>query len=78
MGVITVFLTVSFLTFLGAVGTLGGVTVLKNAIYTVGDSDIMITARTESTPWKLGNTNYYNDEHDFFFNPYLTSADKFL
>jgi hypothetical protein len=70
MGVITVFLTVSFLTFLGAVGTLGGVAVLKNAIYSVGDADIIIRAHTESTPWKLGNTNYYNDENEFFNNPY--------
>lgn len=76
MGVMTVFLTVSFITFLGGIGSLGPITTLKTALYHAGDFDVMFKAYTDSKPWKIGSTNYYNDENDFFNAPYLSKSDK--
>jgi hypothetical protein len=76
MGVMTVFLTVSFITFLGGIGSLGPITTLKTALYHAGDFDVMLRGRTEQTPWKIGNTNYYIDDNDFFNAPYLSRSDK--
>jgi len=76
MGVMTVFLTVSFITFLGGIGSLGPITTLKTAVYHAGDFDVMFKSHSELKPWKIGNTNYYNDDSDFFNAPYLSESDK--
>lgn len=78
MGVMTVFLTVSFITFLGGIGSLGPITTLKTAVYHAGDFDVMFKSYSDSKPWKIGNTNYYNDENDFFNAPYLSKSDKMM
>ena len=72
----TVFLTVSFITFLGGVGSLGPITTLKTAVFNAGDFDVMFRRYTDVKPWKIGNTNYYNDEHDFFNAPFLGRSDR--
>lgn len=76
MGVITVFLTVSFITFLGGIGSLGPITTLKTAMFHAGDFDVMFKSHSDAKPWKIGNTNYYNDDNDFFNAPYLSKSDK--
>ena len=76
MGVMTVFLTVSFITFLGGIGQLGPITTLKTALYHSGDFDVMFRGRTELTPTVIGNTNYYTDDTDFFYAPYLSRNEK--
>lgn len=76
MGVMTVFLTVSFITFLGGIGQLGPITTLKTALYHSGDFDVMFRGRTELTPTVIGNTNYYTDDNDFFNAPYLSRNEK--
>lgn len=74
MGVMTVFLTVSFITFLGGIGSLGPITTLKTAIYHAGDFDVMF--KCFDKPRKLGNTNYYTDDNEFFDAPYMSRSDK--
>lgn len=76
MGVMTVFITVSFITFLGGIGQLGPITTLKNAIYSSGDFDVMFRGMTELTPTIIGNTNYYTDHNDFFNAPYMSHSEK--
>jgi hypothetical protein len=76
MGVMTVFITVSFITFLGGIGQLGPITTLKTAIYHSGDFDVMFRGQTELTPIVIGNTNYYTDENDFFNAPYMSHSEK--
>lgn len=76
MGVMTVFLTVSFITFLGGIGQLGPITTLKTALYQSGDFDVLFRGRTELTPTVIGNTNYYSDDNDFFNAPYLSKSEK--
>jgi hypothetical protein len=41
----TVFLTVSFITFLNGAGKLAPLMVLKNTVFTAGDHDIIILGR---------------------------------
>ena len=72
MGVMTVFLTVSFITFLGGIGQLGPITSLKTALYQAGDFDVMFRGQTKLIPTVVGNTNYYTDEKDFFNAPYMS------
>jgi hypothetical protein len=76
MGVMTVFLTVSFITFLGGIGQLGPVTTLKSAVYHAGDFDVMFRGRTDAKPTVLGSTNYYTDSNDFFNTPYLSRSER--
>lgn len=76
MGVMTVFLTVSFITFLGGIGQLGPVSTLKTALHHAGDFDVMFRGQTKMTPTVIGNTNYYTDEKDFFNAPYMSKAEK--
>ena len=76
MGVMTVFLTVSFITFLGGIGQLGPITSLKTALYQAGDFDVMFRGQTKLIPTVVGNTNYYTDEKDFFNAPYMSKQEK--
>jgi hypothetical protein len=45
MGVMTVFLTVSFITFLGGLGQLSPVVTFKSAVYHAGDFDVLFRGR---------------------------------
>lgn len=42
IGVMTVFLTVSFITFLGGLSQLSPVVTIKSSVFSAGDFDIMI------------------------------------
>jgi hypothetical protein len=76
IGVMTVFLTVSFITFLGGIGQLGPVTTLKSAVYHAGDFDVMFRGRTDSVPTVLGTNNHYTDLNDYFNTPYLSRSER--
>ena len=58
LGVMTVFLTVSFTTFLGGIGQLKPITSLKTALHQARDFD---RGQTTLMPTVVGNTNYYTD-----------------
>ena len=73
----TVFLTVSFITFLSGVGKLAPLIVLKNSVFTSGDNDIIILggetlAHKEIVP----NNNFYTEEQSFWDEPFMSNNDK--
>ena len=73
----TVFLTVSFITFLSGVGKLAPLIVLKNSVFTSGDNDIIILggetlAHKEIVP----NNNFYTEQHSFWDEPFMSNNDK--
>lgn len=76
MGVLTVFLTVTFLTFLEGIGQLSPVIVLQSSLQVAGDFDVLIQGNTEKTERVLGNTNFYVDEYEYFNAPFLSKSDK--
>jgi hypothetical protein len=76
MTAMTVFLTVSFITFLGLIGQLGPITSYKTALAFAGDFDVMIRGQSKLIPTIVGNTNYYTDERDFFNAPYMSKSEK--
>lgn len=76
MGVVTVFLTVSFITFLASTNTLAPILALNSAVFTCGDFDLVITGNTNNIESVNGNTNYYHDQNEFFGAPYLTQSEK--
>ena len=76
MGVLAVFLTVSFITFLAGVSALGPIATIKQSIYHAGDFDIMIRGHTGSKPLINSNRNYYVDENEFFGAKYLSETEK--
>ena len=61
MGVMTVFLTVSFITFLGGLGQLSPVVTFRSAVYHAGDFDVLFQGRSDEIKTVIGNTNYYTD-----------------
>jgi hypothetical protein len=71
MCMMTVFLTVSFITFLNGIGSLAPVVTLKSAVFTSGDMDMMIMG-SSGTKEVLGNVNFYNDDNEFFNAPFLS------
>jgi hypothetical protein len=63
--VTTVFLTVSFLTFLSLIGQLQPIQILKQAEAQTGDYDIMIMGNTKQ-PLVYSRRNFYVDDLEFF------------
>jgi len=76
MCVMTVFLTVSFITFLNGVGSLAPIVTLQSSVFTAGDMDMIIMGQSGSTKEVMGNTNFYTDEHEFFNAPFLSNEEK--
>ena len=72
MVVMTVFLTVSFITFLGGLGQLSPVVTFKSAVNLAGDFDDLFRGRKDDVKTVKGNTNYYTDINDFFNAPYIS------
>lgn len=67
MGVFTVLLTVTFITFLNTIAQLSPVVILQSSLYAAGDMDLVITGNMDTTVKPvIGNTNYYVDENEFF------------
>lgn len=71
----TVFLTVSFITFLNGVGSLAPIVTLQSSVFTAGDSDMVISGKTGTTE-VMGNNNFYTDENEFFNAPFLSNEEK--
>lgn len=66
IGVMTVFLTVSFITFLGAISQLSPVVALKSAVMSAGDFDVVMRKQLSGVPKIGGDASYSNDYSDFF------------
>ena len=76
MCIMTVFLTVSFITFLNGIGQLAPIVTLNGSVYTSGDMDMQIMGMAGRQKEKLANTNFYNDENEFFNAPFLSNEQK--
>ena len=76
MAVMTVFLTVSFITFLSSITQLAPINPFKMGMHVAGDIDIMITANSHSQKQVRGNTNFYTDEMEFFNAEYVSRAEQ--
>ena len=73
----TVFLTVSFITFLSGVGKLAPLMVLKNVVFTTGDNDIIILGEAAVAHKEIvGSNNFYTDENEFWKEPFMSNNDK--
>ena len=70
MSVVTVFLTVSLITFLDMMTKLSPILTLQQAVSSTGDYDVMLTGDLSSVKTVQGNTNWYTDELEFFNAPY--------
>jgi len=70
MSVVTVFLTVSLITFLDMMTKLSPILTLQMAVSSTGDYDVMLTGDLSSVKTVQGNTNWYTDELEFFNAPY--------
>jgi hypothetical protein len=66
IGVLTVFLTVSFITFLSGLSYIAPVIDMKSSVAGCGDFDIIIRKPRSSEVKIVGTTNYYNDPDHFF------------
>ena len=62
----TVFLTVSFLTFLSMFGKLSPIQILLQAEALSGDFDFMVMGNTSKLENVYARTNFYNDNQEFF------------
>lgn len=76
MGVMTVFLTVSFITFLGGLGQLSPLVAFRSAVFHAGDFDVLFRGRFESVKTVISNNNYYVDENEFWRAPYLSDLER--
>jgi len=59
IGVMTVFLTVSFITFIGSLSHLSPIIVLKASITSTGDFDLIMTKHMGGIPIVSNNVSYY-------------------
>lgn len=66
MIVTTVFLTVSFLTFLSMIGKLSPIQILLQAEASSGDFDFVIMGNTDKLEPVYASTNFYTDNDEFF------------
>lgn len=66
MSMLTVMLTVSFITLIDCLCQLTPIPALKSTIAMSGDFDVILMANTGRLKSIQGNTNFYTDEHDFF------------
>ena len=76
MGVITVFLTVTFITFLGGIGQLGPITTLKSGVQLSGDFDVLFKGHSGGVPIVLSNPDYQTFVNDNFDAPYLSHNER--
>ena len=66
MSMLTVMLTVSFITLVDCLCQLTPIPALKSTIAMSGDFDIVMMASTGRLKHMQGNTNFYTDPQDFF------------
>ena len=66
MSMLTVMLTVSFITLVDCLCQLTPIPSLKSTIAMSGDFDIIMMANTGRLKQIQGNTNFYTDENEFF------------
>ena len=79
MNVITVFLTVSLITFLDMMSKLSPILAVKQNMATSGDYDILMQGYyNEALKNGYGNQNWYTDEQENFNAPYMTEPEKLM
>lgn len=78
MSVVTVFLTVSLITFLDMMTKLSPILALKQNLSMSGDFDVQITGKYDGSIRNVmsTNTNWYTDELEFFNAPYMTKIEQ--
>jgi hypothetical protein len=72
----TVFLTVSFITFLNGAGKLSPIIVLKNTVFSAGDYDITILGRGFGSKEIVKKNNFYNDHAEIWDTPFQSNNEK--
>ena len=79
MNVITVFLTVSLITFLDMMSKLSPILAVKQNMATSGDYDILMQGYyNEALKNGYGSNNWYMDEQENFNAPYMTESEKLV
>lgn len=76
MSMLTVMLTVSFITLVDCLCQLTPIPALKSTIAMSGDFDIAIMAKAGRLKHQQGNTNWYTDQSDFFNARHLSQTEK--
>lgn len=76
MSMLTVMLTVSFITLVDCLAQLTPIPALKSTIAMSGDFDVIMMANTGRLKQIQGNTNYYTDPQEFFNAPHLSQTEK--
>ena len=66
MRVLTIFLTVTLVSFICELMTLYLLPALLSAVETLGDYDFIITRNAGKLAYIGGNTNFYNDENEMW------------
>jgi hypothetical protein len=72
----TVFLTVSFITFLNGAGKLAPLIVLKNTVFSAGDHDLIILGKGFGTKEVIKTSNFYNDHSEIWDDPFKSNVEK--
>ena len=76
MSMLTVMLTVSFITLVDCLCQLTPIPALKSTIAMSGDFDVILMANTGRLKQIQGSTNFYTDQHDFFNARHLSQGEK--
>ena len=76
MSMLTVMLTVSFITLVDCICQLTPIPALQSTIAMSGDFDIVMMANTARLKQVQGNTNFYTDPNDFFNARHYTQSEK--
>jgi hypothetical protein len=72
----TVFLTVSFITFLNGAGKLSPIIVMKNTVFSAGDYDITILGKGFGNKEIVKSNNFYNDHAEIWDTPFKSNVEK--
>ena len=75
MSMLTVMLTVSFITLVDCLCQLTPIPVLKSTVVMSGDFDLMLMANTQRLKQLQGNTNFYTDERETFGLRHLSQGE---
>merc|ERR1712038_2241710 len=76
MSMLTVMLTVSFITLVDCLCQLTPIPALKSTIAMSGDFDVILMANTGRLKQIQGSTNFYTDQNDFFNARHLSQGEK--
>jgi hypothetical protein len=76
MSVVTVFLTVAFITFLDCMSQLSSVPAMQLAMQWSGDFDLVMMPSKNRQEIVTDNMNFYHDKMEGFNHPYMNRLEK--